>query len=93
MSISLYAVTFDCTNAADLARFWSGVLGRPVDGDPSEEFAAIGSEGDSATEPRWMFNKVSEPKRAKNRVHTGKFVPREYRRLHVIIGAGFKILA
>jgi hypothetical protein len=69
MRISLYAVTCDCTNAADLARFWSGVLGRPVDGDPSEEFAAIGSEGDSATEPCWMFNKVSEPKRAKNRVH------------------------
>lgn len=38
MSMSLYAVTFDGTNAAKLARFWPDVLGRPVDDDPSEEF-------------------------------------------------------
>jgi hypothetical protein len=69
MTMSLYAVTFDCTNAADLARFWSDVLGRPVDADPSEEFAAISHGGESPAVPCWMFNKVSEPKRTKNRVH------------------------
>jgi hypothetical protein len=69
MSMSVYAVTFDCTNAAVLVRFWSAVLERPVDSDPSEDFAALGPGGDPPTEPRWMFIKVAEPKRTKNRVH------------------------
>lgn len=69
MSMSLHAVTFDCTNATDLAQFWSDVLGRPVDGNPSEEFAAISPSGESPAEPCWMFIKVPEPKRTKNRVH------------------------
>ncbi len=34
-------VAFDCENAAGLARFWSQVLGAPVDAHPSEEFASV----------------------------------------------------
>jgi len=31
MSTSLFAVAFDCADAAALARFWADVLGRQVD--------------------------------------------------------------
>jgi len=69
MSASVYAVTFDCSNAATLAQFWSGVLGRPTDPDTSEEFASIGLQNAGAAQPGLMFNKVPEGKTAKNRVH------------------------
>jgi hypothetical protein len=36
MSVSLYAVTFDCADAAGLARFWSAVLECPADEGASE---------------------------------------------------------
>ncbi len=69
MSLSLYAVTFDCANAGELARFWSGVLGQPVAPDPSEDFAAIGVQGEAPSRTAWMFIKVPEGKQTKNRVH------------------------
>jgi Glyoxalase-like domain len=69
MSATVYAVTFDCGNAATLARFWSGVLERSIDPDASEEFASIGLQDAGAARPGLMFNKVPEGKAAKNRVH------------------------
>jgi Glyoxalase-like domain len=69
MSAAVYAVTFDCGNAATLARFWSGVLERPTDPDASEEFASIGLQDGGAARPGLVFNKVPEGKTAKNRVH------------------------
>jgi len=69
MSVSLATLVFDCGNAADLARFWSGVLDRPVDSDAGEDFASIGVGGDRSARPAWMFTKVPEGKVAKNRVH------------------------
>jgi Glyoxalase-like domain len=69
MSAAVYAVTFDCGNAATLARFWSGVLERSIDPDASEEFASIGLQDAGAARPGLMFNKVPEGKAAKNRVH------------------------
>ena len=42
MSAPLIAVSVDCANAGKLAGFWAEVMGRPVDPDPSEGFAAIG---------------------------------------------------
>ena len=69
MTVSLAAVTFDCADAARLARFWSVMLDRPLAPDSSADFASIGSEADSASWPAWMFVRVPEGKRAKNRVH------------------------
>jgi Glyoxalase-like domain len=73
MSAAVYAVTFDCGNAATLARFWSGVLERSIDPDASEEFASkfasIGLQDAGAARPGLMFNKVPEGKAVKNRVH------------------------
>ena len=42
MSVNLYAVTLDCSNAMDQAKFWSAVLDKPVVEGATEEFAAIG---------------------------------------------------
>ena len=72
MTSHIAAVTFDCENAATLARFWSEVLGRSVDeGQPEagEFFASIGRGGSPGDGPVLMFIKVPEGKTAKNRVH------------------------
>jgi predicted enzyme related to lactoylglutathione lyase len=66
MSVSLHAVTFDCSDAARLASFWSAVLDRPVDVGATTDFASI-SLGENL--PHWYFMKVPEGKLVKNRVH------------------------
>lgn len=87
MSTALYALTFDCTDAASLAAFWAEVLGRLVDEGATEEFAAIGLGGPSEQGPNWMFVKVPEAKAAKNRMHcdlaTGD-LDGEIERLHTL---------
>jgi len=67
VNISAYAVVLDCGNAGKLAQFWSEVLGRPVDPDPSEEFASIDAGRSAALS--LVFAKVPEAKAGKNRVH------------------------
>ncbi len=66
MTLSSCTIVFDCDNAAELARFWSAVLSRPVSAGPSEQFAALEPDG---TGPGMMFCKVPEPKTVKNRTH------------------------
>ncbi|MDH6137652.1 putative enzyme related to lactoylglutathione lyase [Kitasatospora sp. MAA4] len=70
MSSALHSITFDCTDAYTLARFWSEVTGWPmgaddVPGDP--EAAVIPPAGTGG--PRLLFIAVPEPKAVKNRVH------------------------
>ena len=69
MSNSLFAVTFDCADAAALARFWADVLGRRVAEDPTSEHAVLlpGYGGTSGL--RIAFNQVPESKTVKNRMH------------------------
>jgi hypothetical protein len=62
-------ITFDCDDVLKLATFWSAVLDRPLDKGSSEFFASIGGGDGERREPAWYFNKVPEPKQAKNRVH------------------------
>ncbi|SEH69164.1 hypothetical protein SAMN04489835_2924 [Mycolicibacterium rutilum] len=50
MRIGMYS--FDCRDAAALADFWSSVLNRPVDENPTVEFATIGLDDGGVT---WMF--------------------------------------
>jgi predicted enzyme related to lactoylglutathione lyase len=69
MSATEFAITLDCANAAELAAFWSEVLGRPVDPSATGEFAAIGLAEGSNGRPVWMFHQVPETKTAKNRAH------------------------
>ncbi len=62
-------ITLDCGDVPKLAAFWSSVLGRPLDAGSSELFASIGGADGERREPAWYFNKVPEPRQAKNRVH------------------------
>jgi hypothetical protein len=68
-TLALYAVTFDCIDAVQLAKFWSAVLDRNVDDRANDEFASIGLGDPASDRPHWMFVKVPERKRVKNRVH------------------------
>ncbi|MFD4240956.1 VOC family protein [Streptomyces sp. NPDC058525] len=60
-------VAIDCADAHGLARFWSEVLGSPLNPE--------GEPGDEAVEvllpqgPLLYFNQVPEPKTIKNRIH------------------------
>jgi predicted enzyme related to lactoylglutathione lyase len=65
MSATLNHITFDCSDAARIADFWSSVLEEAVDPGASPDFATITSR----TSASWMFVKVPEPKSVKNRVH------------------------
>ena len=69
MAARIGNITIDCDDVLKLAAFWSAALGRPVDKGSSEFFATIGGTDAARREPAWYFNKVPEPKRAKNRVH------------------------
>ncbi|MFF2541744.1 VOC family protein [Kitasatospora sp. NPDC058063] len=63
----LQNVAIDCADAYELARFWSGVTGRPLDPDcrPGDrETQVLLAEG-----PVLYFNQVPEAKTVKNRVH------------------------
>ncbi|WP_054816859.1 VOC family protein [Nocardia arizonensis] len=67
MSLTLGHITFDCTDAAALAQFWSELLGLPVDPDPSPGFATVG--GTAATTPTLMFIQVPDKTPGKNVIH------------------------
>ena len=69
MSNSLFAVAFDCADAAALARFWAEALGRQVaEGSTSERAVLLARDGDTSG-PRITFNQVPESKTVKNRLH------------------------
>jgi len=69
MTARISNIVFDCDDVLKIAAFWSAALGRPLDSGSSEQFASIGGTDTERREPAWYFNKVPEPKRAKNRVH------------------------
>lgn len=73
MSVFIGMLTFDCADAAALARFWSQVVERPVDDGATEQYATI-SMGEP-TGQTLMFVQVPEGKSAKNRFHPDLSAP------------------
>ena len=69
MSSSVLNVTFDCSDAASVAQFWSEVTQWPCSKQqmPGNTFWVVGGSGGSG--PRLVFVNVPEPKTVKNRVH------------------------
>ncbi len=61
------SVTFDCKEALALARFWAAALGSNVDEDSTLERAWVEPAGWGG--PTLWFQRVPEPKTAKNRQH------------------------
>jgi hypothetical protein len=69
VSFRVANITLDCDDVLKVAAFWSAVLNRPVDEGSGDAFASIGGADTERRESAWYFNKVDEPKRAKNRLH------------------------
>ena len=69
MSSSVLNVTFDCSDAASVAQFWSEVTRWPCSKQqmPGNTFWVVGVPGGAG--PRLVFVNVPEPKTVKNRVH------------------------
>jgi hypothetical protein len=61
------SVSFDAADALALARFWAAALGSDVDEDSNTDKAFVEAAGWGG--PNIWFNRVPEPKTAKNRVH------------------------
>ncbi len=61
------SVTFDCADALVLARFWARALGTDVDEDSTSAKAYVEPAGWGG--PSLWFQRVPEPKSAKNRMH------------------------
>ena len=69
MTNRLFALTFDCADAAVVGGFWARALGEELDPGAGEEFASIGLHDSGRAGPRWCFAQVPEAKTAKNRMH------------------------
>ena|SRR3989442_9005296 len=67
MYLYVKALTFDCSDSLGLARFWANVLGSDVDEESTSEKAFV--EAPAWGGPNMWFNRVPEPKSAKNRIH------------------------
>ena len=63
MTSEIASITFDATDASELAGFWSAVLDRPVADGANQFFARIDGT------PMMMFIAVPEAKAARNRCH------------------------
>jgi predicted enzyme related to lactoylglutathione lyase len=61
------SVSFDATDAVRLAKFWAAVFGSDVDEESTSDKAFVEAAGWGG--PNIWFNRVPEPKSAKNRVH------------------------
>jgi hypothetical protein len=66
----LFAVTFDCADAAELGAFWPQALGQELDPGAGQAFVSIGLHDSGRAEPRWTtlldpegneFDVIAEP--------------------------------
>ena len=62
MTSRLFAVTFDCADAAVAGGFWARALGQELDPGAGKEFASIGLHDSGRAGPRWCFAQVPEGK-------------------------------
>lgn len=69
MTLTLAAISFDCSDALRTAEFWAAALDRRLDEDSTEEFSSIGLKQPTPGETAWLFARVPEPRRTKNRAH------------------------
>lgn len=98
MTATVASITLDCADALVVGRFWSEVLGRPLDDDASSDFAAIDFTGRRDTtgwaalgpgdQPTWLSVRVSEPKTAKNRLHLDLAAPDVEAEVARLVGLG-----
>jgi hypothetical protein len=78
------SLTFDCADALVVGRFWAAALGGELDEDSTSDKAYVEAPGWGG--PNLWFQRVPEPRAAKNRLHfdlraPGGDVPAEVERL------------
>jgi Glyoxalase-like domain len=61
------SATFDCADAMVPARFWAAALGGELDEDSTSDKAFVEAPGWGG--PNLWFQRVPEPRTAKNRLH------------------------
>ena len=59
MALTVGMYSFDCSDAATLAGFWSGVLDRPVDDGATAAYATIGVAGTPSFEA-WSVSSLTQ---------------------------------
>jgi len=69
MTLTLAAISFDCSDALRTATFWAAALDRKLDEGSSDEFSSIGLKEPTPGAAAWLFARVPEPRQAKNRAH------------------------
>jgi hypothetical protein len=68
------SLTFDCADALVVARFWAAALGGELDGTGTSDKARVEAPGWGG--PNLWFQRVPEPRTAKNRLHFDLRAPR-----------------
>lgn len=91
MTAKVANIALDCGDVLLVATFWATVLGRPIDAGASSEFASIGGTDAARAEPAWYFNRVVEPKLAKNRMHLDLIDP-DPKALDGLVRAGASVI-
>ena len=69
VAAKLQEIVVDCSQPAELARFWSAVLGWPATENPNGFVWLSSTATFLAPEPLLVFVPVPEPKTVKNRLH------------------------
>jgi predicted enzyme related to lactoylglutathione lyase len=84
-------ITVDCTDAGLVGRFWQTVLGWPLEIEPD----GVAFLENPAGGPNLLFQRVPEPKTAKNRMHLDLGRPERTRDEEVerLLAAGATIYA
>ena len=88
----IHNITFDCADAAALARFWQRLLGWDLHPESDAEEALLTEPSRSG--PGLLFIRVPEPKAGKNRIHLD-LQPRRLRDEEVehLLGEGATVVA
>ena len=92
MSLRVGNITFDCRDALVTGTFWSQALGQPLDPGGSSGYCSIGRGDPDRTKPAWFFEKVSETKTSKNRMHLD-FVDSDPSAVERLVALGATIVA
>jgi Glyoxalase-like domain len=66
---TLFGISFDCTDASAVARFWGAVLDRQVEDGATSDNAVLLADDQATSGPRLAFHRVPEAKVVKNRLH------------------------
>lgn len=69
MSLEPDELTFDCAEPVLVATFWAGAMGYVVETDPDPDPDGVFVSDPQGTAPGMFFQRVPEPKTAKNRLH------------------------